>query len=327
MKRIYTIVASLLLIGLLGVACNGQEKPATVSEAAVTLPTTAPTAVINPTPPTPTAIPPTPTPTEPMAALVNDRPVFLARYQQELARYEQAQAEMASTPGADGTDYRALVLDTLIEKELIAQAAAQRGIIVTDEAVTAKLAELENSTGESGNFDAWLSANLYTREQFKEALAEEMLTEAVVADVTASVPTTAEQVKARYLQVNDLALAESLLQQILSGADFGTLANQYSLDRITAENGGDLGDYFPRGSLLIPIVEEAAFALQIGEVSQVITDTGADGVPTYYLVQTLERDGERPLTANMRYTMLQQAFEMWLNDLWQSANITRLIES
>lgn len=327
MKRAYIFVIGLFVLSLLGTACAEQDGPESVPTTAVSAPTIPPVATTNPTPLPPTAIPPTATPAEPMAALVNSQPVFLAEYEQELARYEQAQAEMGSMPGADSTDYRTLVLDVLIEKELIAQAAAQRGVIVTDEEVVAKLASFENEAGASGNFDAWLSANLYTREQFQVALAKEMLTEAVVADVTAEVSTMAEQVKARYLQVNDLALAESLLQQIQAGTDFGALANQYSLDRKTAENGGDLGDYFARGSLLIPLVEEAAFALQPGEVSAVITDTGPDGVPTYYLVQTLERDPERPLNPNMRYTMLQQAFEIWLDGLWQSADITRLIES
>jgi parvulin-like peptidyl-prolyl isomerase len=324
MNRSYFFVIGLLVVGLLGMACAEQDGPEIVPTTAVSAPTIPPTAAIIPTP---TAIPPTPTPTEPMAALVNNQPIFLAEYEQELARYEQAQAEMGNVPGDDGTDYRTLVLDVLIEKELIAQAATQRGVAVTDEAVAAKMAAFESEAGDSGNFDAWLSANLYTREQFQVALAEEMLTEAVAANVTAEMPTMAEQIKARYLQVDDLALAENLRQQIQTGADFGALANQYSLDRITAENGGDLGDYFARGSLLIPQVEEAAFALQPGETSAVITDTGPDGVPTYYLVQTVERDPERPLKANMRYTMLQQAFETWLDGLWQSADITRLIES
>ncbi len=323
MIRSYIFVIGLSVFGLLGTACAEQDGPEIMPTTAVSAPS--PVATTNPTPLPPTAIPPTPTPAEPMAALVNSQPIFLAEYEQELARYEQALSEMGSTPGADGTNYRAQVLDVLIEKELIVQAATQRGITVGTETVNAKLAELESAAGETGNFDAWLSATRWTREQFQAALAEEMLTEAVVADVTAAVPTTAEQVRARYLQVDDLALAESLLQQIQSGTDFGALASQYSLDRITAENGGDL-DYFARGSLLVTAVEEAAFALQPEEVSAVITDTGPDGVPTYYLVQTVERDGVRPLSADMRYTMLQQAFETWLDGLWQSANITRLIE-
>jgi parvulin-like peptidyl-prolyl isomerase len=261
-----------------------------------------------------------------MAAIVNGQPIFMAAYERELARYEQAQAELGITPGADGTNYRTLVLDALIEQALIAQAAAGQGINIAPETVRAKLAELETAAGESGNFAAWLEANQWTREEFEEALASEMLTEAVVTAVTDAVPTAVEQVRARYLQVDDPALADSLLQQVRGGADFAALAQENSLDKITAENGGDLA-FFARGSLLVPAVEETAFALQPGDVSEVITATNDDGSSTYYLVQVIERDPQRPLSADMRYNLLRQAFETWLDGLWQQAVITKLIES
>ena len=257
-----------------------------------------------------------------MAALVNGQPVFLAAYERELARYEQAQAELGTTPDAD---YRALVLDALIERELIVQAAAQEGVSIAPETVVTKLAELEGSAGDDGNFAAWLEANRWTRDEFQEALAVEMLTEAMVTAVTDDVPTTVEQVQARYLQVDDLALIESLQQQIQNGADFAALAREHSLDRVTAENGGDLG-YFARGSLLVTEVEEAAFALQPGKVSPIITATNENSAPTYYLVQLIARDPQRPLSADMRYTMLRHTFETWLDGLWRQADVTRLVD-
>jgi len=209
---------------------------------------------------------------------------------------------------------------------LIAQAPEAAGISITPEMVAARMTELEAAAGEAGNFDAWLEANRWTREEFQDALAAEMLVEEMVNAVTADVPTAVKQVHARYLQVDDPALAQSLLEQIRGGGDFAALANQYSLDRVTGENGGDLG-YFAPGSLLVPEIEAAAFALQPGEVSEVITVTNGDGVPTYYLVQLVERDPQRPLPAEMRYTMLQQAFESWLDELWQKADITRFVDT
>ncbi|MCP4427595.1 MAG: hypothetical protein GY803_24175 [Chloroflexi bacterium] len=313
----------MLLATVLGAACNDNEAPAAAPTAVS--PTEKPLPTLAPTLPPPTPIPPTPTPTEPMAAQVNGQPIFLAAFERELARYEQAQIELGATPGADGVNYRALVLETLIERELIAQAAAGRGIVIASETVVAKLAELEAAAGDTGNFDAWLEANQWTREEFHNALSAEMLTGEIVTAVTADVPVAVEQVRVSYLQVDDLVLAESLLQQIRDGGDFATLANQHSLDRITAAAGGDLG-FFARGSLLVSAVEEAAFALEPGMVSEIIAVEGADK-PTYYLVQVVERDPQRPLSADMRYTMLQQAFESWLDGLWQDADIAQFIDT
>jgi parvulin-like peptidyl-prolyl isomerase len=275
---------------------------------------------------TPTAVPPTPTPSEPLAALVNDQPIYFSTYEKELARYEQAQAELGLTQSAAEVDYRTQVLNALIERALIAQAAQTRGIEVTPDMVDQKLAQLRQAAGDSGNFEAWLEANQWTEEEFREALAAEMLVEEMVDAVTADVPYAVEQVRARYIQVDDVELAQTLLERVGNGDSFSSLAEQYSLDQVTAQNGGDLG-YFARGSLLVPEVEEVAFSLQPGEVSEIITASSDGGGQTvYYLVQTVERDPSRPLTADLRYNLLQEEFEAWLDAQWGQADVVRLVD-
>lgn len=270
----------------------------------------------------PTPIPPSPTPTPPLAATVNGALILLSDYEKELARYEQAQAEL----GTSDDNYQEVVLDALIERELIAQAAAQAGVTISDEAVDARLAELREASGNEDNFAAWLAANRWTEAEFRQALAAEMVTEQMVAQVTADVPAAAEQVRARYIQLDDSTLAESLLAQIRSGADFALLASQHSLDQVTGQNGGDLG-FFARGSLLVPALEESAFMLQPGETSDVIAEPNSSGEMRYYIVQTVERDPQRPLPADLRYTLLQESFESWLNGLRESAEIVRLVNN
>lgn len=315
--------------GWLGAANEAPSDPAATMTTAVAEEVAAgsteageETAVAAPSP-SPTPIPPTPTPTEPLAARVNGEPVFLSTYEKELARYEQAQSELGLNPAGD---YRQVVLDALIEQELITQAAEAEGIEVTDEMVEENLAELIEAAGGAENFRAWLAANQWEEAEFRRALRTEMLTAEMRQLVTADVPQAVEQVRARYLQVDDPALAASLRQQISEGSDFSLLAEQYSLDRITAANGGDLG-FFARGSLLVPEVEEVAFSLRPEEVSGVITTTNESGEQTYYLVQLIERDEERPLTADMRYQLLKQTFEAWLETQWETATIERFVNA
>jgi foldase protein PrsA len=70
---------------------------------------------------------------------------------------------------------------------------------------------------------------------------------------------------------------DGLLKQIRDGADFATLAKQYSEDTSSKMNGGDLPE-FPRGAQGIPPEFEAtAFSMTNNQVSDVITiDLGYD---------------------------------------------------
>lgn len=310
-------ILTLILIGLS--ACN--QEPAAVPIVPANTPASTPlSGEATPTaaPPTATPLPPTPTPQ--IAALVNGQPIYLDDLNSELARYAQTQAD--SGAATDPNETRTVVLNALVEQELIQQAANAQGLTVSPEAVAIKIAELREK---SPDFAGWLAANLWNEAEFKTALAKEMLTAVLIETVTADIPYAVEQVHARYIQVDDAAQAQSLLDRINGGEDFADLATRFSRDQITAPHGGDLG-YFARGSLLVPELETAVFALQPGETSQVIsvTDPGS-GTTIHYLIQLIERDPARPLTAEMRHQLLQTEFESWLALQWENAIVTTLV--
>jgi peptidyl-prolyl cis-trans isomerase D len=92
--------------------------------------------------------------------------------------------------------------------------------------------------------------------------------------------TDPEEVRARHILVKvaadadqatrDKARAEAddLLKQARGGADFAALAQAHSGDTGSAEKGGDLG-FFPHGKM-VPSFDAAAFALEPGQVSDVV---------------------------------------------------------
>ena len=324
-----TAIFGLIFILIFLAGCDGGDTPVPPpTEAAVAVvPENGATETESPTEvPTETAVPPTATPAEPLAATVNGQAITLSEYERELARYEQAQAQLGNA--LEGTNHQNIVLEALIEKLLITQAAEAAGFVITPEMIDEKMAELQAAAGGAEPFSQWLALNQWTEAGFRETLTTEIITGQMRDRVTANVATTGEQVNVRYIQVDNAELAETLHQRALAGDDFAFLAQQNSLDQATSQNGGELG-FFARGSLLVPEVEAAAFALQQpGDISDIISVTNNEtGQTTYYLVQLTERDMERPLTAELRYNLLQQTFQAWLSDLWDQANIELLIDT
>jgi peptidyl-prolyl cis-trans isomerase D len=87
---------------------------------------------------------------------------------------------------------------------------------------------------------------------------------------------TPEQIRASHILLNldegdaDAVRerATAILAEARGGADFAALAREHSQDEGSAPQGGDL-DYFGRGQM-VPEFEQAAFALQVGDISDVV---------------------------------------------------------
>jgi len=121
-------------------------------------------------------------------------------------------------------------------------------------------------------------------------------------------------VHARQIRVSTEQTANYVIAQLAGGVDFATLAYQY--DPLT---GGDLG-WFPRGYLTQPVIEEAAFALQVGEYSGVIkTELG------YHIVYVIERDAAHPLSDDARNVLQHLALENWVKEQRTAAVIEILV--
>jgi parvulin-like peptidyl-prolyl isomerase len=156
-----------------------------------------------------------------------------------------------------------------------------------------------------------------TETDFRKILFESPLYRQRVTDIiTANVPHEQEQVWARHILVADEATAQSVREQLLAGADFATLAAQYSIDTGSKDKGGDLG-WFGKGTMLAAEFESAAFTLQVGEISQPVQTTYG-----WHIIQVLGHE-IRPLTDTEYTSVVSTAFNQWLTDQSNNTNIVR----
>jgi parvulin-like peptidyl-prolyl isomerase len=260
----------------------------------------------------PTPAPPTATP-EPLAASVNGEPIRLVDFEQEVLRFESAKVDSGTDLATLG-EYRTQVLQALIDRRLLAQGAVEHGMVVTQDELDQSIENLATELGGNEAMGVWLATVGYTLEGFISALSEEMLAAKMIDLIVAEAPEVSLQVHARHILVTSVEEAERIRELLLSGEDFADLARQYSLDASTRPAGGDLS-WFPRGYLLIPEVEEAAFSLEPGEISEVVTS-----ILGFHIVQTLERM-ERELEPEPYRQLREMMVEEWLSAQHQAGEI------
>ena len=115
-------------------------------------------------------------------------------------------------------------------------------------------------------------------------------------------------------------LAGQIRDRARAGENFATLAGEYSQDPGSGANGGDLG-FFPRGTM-VPPFDSVAFALEIGQVSDVVeTDFGL------HVIRVEERNS--PAYDELGYDFRQQvhseliteAETLFLDQVMASANV------
>jgi peptidyl-prolyl cis-trans isomerase SurA len=95
-------------------------------------------------------------------------------------------------------------------------------------------------------------------------------------------------------RAQSLATIERIRAELKAGADFATMAKQYSQDPGSAKSGGDLG-FVPKGQL-IPSFENAAYALGEGKISDVVETRYG-----YHLIQLLSKE---PNSIHVRHILI-----------------------
>ena len=287
----FTVKILILFLALGLSACASFSPPE---------PTLTPTATFTPEPPTATP--------EPMALIVNGEGITVVEFNAEVQRYRTSQEALGkSLTPEESTD---AVLQDLTAQLLLAQAAHMNGFTLDEAGLQARIESLAAQVGGADALSRWQAAQGYSEQAFRSALKRAAEAAWMRDKILAEVPSTAEQVHVQQILLYNQGDSQSFLTQLNGGANFDELALR--ADPLTR---GDLG-WVPRGYLLEPKIEEAAFALAVGDHSDVIaTDVG------FHIVRILARDPQRPLAPDAYLSLQELALKKWIEEQRQQANV------
>jgi parvulin-like peptidyl-prolyl isomerase len=258
------------------------------------------------------------------AAQVNDTVIPLSVYERQAAQAQAALVQQGVDPNSEqGKEavkgLRAQVLAQLIDDALLEQEAVKQNISPSDNEINDRVLQVINDAGGQAKFFEYLTKNQLTLEDLCQQIRANVFSEAMMTRVTQALPTQTEQVHVAHILFAKKQDADDALTKLKAGADFGALAKQVSQDEATRDNGGDLG-WFPR-DVMPPEFEQAAFALQPGEISGVVsTQLGL------HIVKVLERDAKRALTPELLQNQRLAAFNTWLEGVRSKAKIVKSVQ-
>jgi peptidyl-prolyl cis-trans isomerase SurA len=285
-----------------------------------------------------------------IAAVVNSDVITFEQVQDMVGTRERTLAEQYK--GQELADkvkeLRMTAVQTLVDNQLILQEFNKNKFTLPDyvveEQVQARIKE--QFGGDRAAFIRTLEAQGMSMDRFRKMVRDEIIVQAMrqrsVKDDTIISPekieeyykqniatySTPEQVHLRMIVINKNGesgkrMAEELRQKALGGADFDKLAQMYSEDPDTQNNGGDWG--WIDKKTLNENLTQIAFSLKPGDVSEVTELAGS-----YYLLYVQEKkagttkslqevhdDIENKLLEDQR----QKAQEKWLAGLREKAFI------
>jgi len=234
---------------------------------------------------------------------------------------------LGSQGNISSTTFPYQVLQQLENDELVRQAAPGLGLQVSPNEVTDTInSYLTSAAGGGGNttgnvtgnitlpqtdlekiYQQWLKQARLSDSEYRQVIEATLLTQKLKEQLKQNVPTEAKQVHVYAIKVDTEGNATEIENRLQNGEDFATLAAEFSTDEATKQYGGDLG-WLPQG-ILLPELDQAAFSLAAGNVSEPIVSTNA-----YYIIKVSEIDENRAIDDQYREILASNAFTNWFKE-------------
>ncbi len=231
------------------------------------------------------------------------------------------------------------VIEKMILDRLVLEQAAEQGIEVSREEIEEEIQSIKGYFEGEEKFLEFLNTQNLSEEKLKEQVKKDLIIyrykEKIVEDVTVSEEDIKnyydnnikefkeDQVKASHILLDTEEDAQEVLEKIENGEDFSKLAEEYSVDPNAKSTKGDLG-YFGYGQMVQPF-EEAAFALEVGEVSDIVkTQFG------YHIIKVFDKkivdptpfsEVKESIRSRLVYNAREMKYNEHLNKLREEADV------
>ncbi|WP_449295464.1 peptidylprolyl isomerase [Paenibacillus yanchengensis] len=170
------------------------------------------------------------------------------------------------------------LLDSMIRDELLVQHMKASSIAFSDQDINDELNALKVAYGGEENYKNQLAMMGMDEEMLKYNIRQQAMIRKIhepnakieeeqIKQFYDNYIANTWQVKASHILVETEQEAKDILKQLQAGADFAELAKEKGTDG-TKDTGGDLG-FFGKGNMIAEF-EEAALALKVGELSDVV---------------------------------------------------------
>ncbi|GAB4296455.1 MAG: peptidylprolyl isomerase [Ignavibacteriaceae bacterium] len=248
-----------------------------------------------------------------IVAVVGDQIILKSELDFQTAMFAAQRKVDASSPVL-----REKILNTMIEDKLVYTQATIDSIIVSDDEIDQRIDyQIEVFKQQYGSIDN--IENIYgmsierIRRELRDEVRKNIMVQRLQDKKFAGVSASRKEVEEFFEQYKDSLgiipekvtiyhifrnpkaseeskekfrkFASDLLDSIRNGADFSELAKKYSEDPGSASFGGDLG--FVKRGVFYPEFEAAAFALEEGEISDVV-----ESPVGFHIIEMLEKRGE-----------------------------------
>ncbi|MBF0225269.1 MAG: peptidylprolyl isomerase [Desulfobacterales bacterium] len=291
--------------------------------------------------------------TEDKVAIINGNPIYADKLNIEIDRaLNSSKTHKDSLNEEQLYNVKTKVLNRLIEEELLFQETQKEKITVTDNRVLEEIEKIKKNFSKPEEYEAILkNLNLTENDlklQLKRSISiQELINNKIAKDIKISdedckkfyddnqnMFKRADSVNAMHILVKvdnsatdeDKEKAkkkiEDIQKELKAGADFSELAKKYS-DCPSGKEGGNLG-FFSKGQM-VKSFEDAAFNMEIGQVSDIVTTNFG-----YHLIKVIDKQKEMSvpyeevkdqLARNLKQEKVSKSVGSYVTELKEKAKI------